>query len=66
MTEMPQGETASLTQDGKQIYGVISYDAVKYQSNVKTKEPGVYTVEFSCTTKGGIAPAQYQMIVIVE
>lgn len=65
MTEMPQGETASLTQDGKQIYGVISYDAVKYQSNVKTKEPGVYTVEFSCTTKDKYTGA-VQMIVIVE
>lgn len=60
-----QGETPSLTQDGKTISGVISYDAVKYQSNVKTEEPGIYTVEYSCTTKDKYTGA-VQMTVVVE
>lgn len=63
--ETAEGESADLTRDGKTISGVISYDAVKYQSNVKTSEPGVYTVEYSCTTKDKYTGA-VQMIVVVE
>lgn len=57
--------TVQTTQDGKQITGVISYDAVTYQSNVNTAETGTYTVEYSCTTKKGYTGTT-QMIVVVE
>lgn len=56
---------AKMTEEGKQITGVISYDAVKYQSNVKPDEPGVYTVEYSCTTKDNYTGTT-QMTVVVE
>lgn len=52
-------------EDGEQITGIISYDSVKYQSNVKTDKEGCYTVEYSCTTKAGYTGTT-QMIVVVE
>ena len=52
-------------EDGEQITGIISYDSVKYQSNVKTDKAGCYTVEYSCTTKAGYTGTT-QMIVVVE
>lgn len=66
-TEVGGDEESSvqLTDDGRQIAGSISYEDVKYQSNVKTREPGVYTVEYSCTTKDGYLGTT-QMIVVVE
>lgn len=63
--EEPSSSAAEMTQDGKQIAGVISYDAVKYQSNVKPDEPGIYTVEYSCTTKDNYTGTT-QMTVVVE
>ena len=68
-----ESETAVTTEDqmqqtagnGQQITGVISYDAVSYQSNVNTAEAGTYTVEYSCTTKKGYTGTT-QMIVVVE
>lgn len=51
--------------NGRKISGVISYESVKYQSNVKTSEPGNYTVEYSCTTKDNYIGAT-QMVVVVE
>lgn len=51
--------------DGQQITGAISYDAVSSQSNVNTAEAGIYTVEYSCTTKDGYTGAT-QMTVVVE
>ena len=53
------------TADGQQITGVISYDSVNSQSNVNTSKTGVYTVEYSCTTKDGYTGAT-QMTVVVE
>lgn len=62
---MTESESTDVMKDGKRISGVISYDDVKYQSNVKTSEPGIYTVEYSCTTKDKYTGAT-QMIVVVE
>lgn len=56
---------AKMTEAGKQIAGSISCDAVKFQSNVNTKESGVYTVEYSYTTKDGYSGTT-QMVVVVE
>lgn len=55
----------NLMKNGKRIAGVISYDYVRHQSNVKTSDPGIYTVEYSCTTKDKYTGAT-QMIVVVE
>lgn len=60
--DSPAQET---NKNGQKISGVISYDSVKYQSNVKTSEPGIYTVEYSCTTKDKYTGTT-QMIVVVE
>ena len=54
-----------VNEDGEQITGIISYDTVKYQSNVETDKEGTYTVEYSCTTKAGYTGTT-QMIVVVE
>lgn len=65
-TALPEGEEVQTTTQGdKQITGAISYDAVSYQSNVKTDKAGTYTVEYSCTTKKGYTGTT-QMIVVVE
>lgn len=64
-TAVPEGDEVQTTQGDKQITGVISYDAVSYQSNVKTDKTGTYTVEYSCTTKKGYTGTT-QMIVVVE
>lgn len=65
-TDVPEGSQIPATsQDGQQITGVISYDAVSYQSNVKTSKAGTYTVEYSCTTKKGYTGTT-QMTVVVE
>lgn len=65
-TALPEGsQVPATTQDGQQITGVISYDAVSYQSNVKTDKAGTYTVEYSCTTKKGYTGTT-QMTVVVE
>lgn len=61
-TENPAQET---NRNGQKISGVISYDSVKYQSDVKTSEPGIYTVAYSCTTKDNYTGTT-QMIVVVE
>lgn len=63
---LPEGsELPTTTQTDKQVTGAISYDAVSYQSNVKTDKAGTYTVEYSCTTKKGYTGTT-QMIVVVE
>lgn len=65
-TAVPEGSDIQATsQDGQQITGVISYDAVSYQSNVNTAKAGTYTVEYSCTTKKGYTGTT-QMTVVVE
>lgn len=52
-------------EEEKAVSGVISYDKVKYQSDVDTSEPGYYTVEYSCMSQDGYTGTS-QLIVVVE
>lgn len=52
-------------EEEKAVSGVISYDKVKYQSDVDTSKPGNYTVEYSCMSQDGYMGTT-QLIVVVE
>lgn len=50
---------------GRRMSDPINYEVVKWQSNVDTKEQGIYTVEYSCTTIDKYMGTT-QLIVVVE